>query len=116
VSLLSSVSTCTHGRSRPQCSTQVPARCAAATPKFSGPFDEVFRTEAVRVICTPVRSLRPAPSVRPEGCVCLSEDPLEMALPEDQEVVQALAPHRLHEALGKGVRLRVRLAAGRRSC
>ena len=36
----------------------------------------------------------------------LSEDPLQMALPEDQEVVQALAAHRLHEALGKGVRLR----------
>jgi len=36
----------------------------------------------------------------------LSEDPLCMALPEDQQVVQALPPHGLHEALGKGVRLR----------
>jgi hypothetical protein len=36
----------------------------------------------------------------------LSEDPFQMALSEDQEVVQALPPHRLHEALGKGVRLR----------
>jgi hypothetical protein len=36
----------------------------------------------------------------------LSEDPLQMALPEDQEVVQALPPHRLYEALGKGVGLR----------
>jgi putative transposase len=25
-------------------------------PKFSGPFDEVFRTEGVRVIRTPIRS------------------------------------------------------------
>ena len=36
----------------------------------------------------------------------LSEDPLHMALPEDQEVVQTLAAHRLYEAFGKGVRLR----------
>src|SRR5450756_1086339 len=35
----------------------------------------------------------------------LSEDPLQMTLPEDQEVIQALPPRRLHQALGEGVRL-----------
>ena len=35
----------------------------------------------------------------------LSEDPLQVALPEDQEVIQALPPRRLHQALGEGVRL-----------
>jgi len=36
----------------------------------------------------------------------LPQDPMQMALPEDQEMVQALAAHRSHEALGKGVRFR----------
>ena len=41
--------------------------------------------------------------VVPEICF---ENPLQMSLAEDQEVVQACVSHRLHEALGKGVRLR----------
>ena len=36
----------------------------------------------------------------------LSEDPLQMTLPEDQQVIQALPARRLHQALGEGVRLR----------
>ncbi len=42
----------------------------------------------------------------------LSEDPLQVALPEDREVAQALAPHCLHAARGKGARLRERSGVG----
>jgi len=48
-------------------------------------------------------TVRPFLVVVPE---VLSEGPSKMALPEDQKMVQALAAHRVHEALGKGVRLR----------
>jgi hypothetical protein len=34
----------------------------------------------------------------------LSKNPSEAALPEDQQMVQALAPHNLYETLGGGVR------------
>jgi hypothetical protein len=55
-----------------------------------------------------LRRLELKATVRPFCVVVapvLSEDPLCMALSEDQQVVQALPPHGLHEALGEGVRL-----------
>jgi len=56
-----------------------------------------------------LRRLEREAAVRPLFVVVaqvLLEDALRMALPEDQDVIQALPSHRLHEAFSEGIRLR----------
>ena len=56
-----------------------------------------------------LRHLEREATVRPFFVVVsdvLSEDSLQVVQPEDQDVIQALPSHRLHEAFSEGIRLR----------